>query len=375
MSNFDVSKEWAILVPPNIPEVKKAAGDLSRYIGLLASLIKSRYVKPVSASGVVPAIVATIAATIADASSEAPPGPVIVLDSDGGDPGRNGFSWRARPERVEIYGESGRGLCNGIYSFLSAMGISWPVPGEEEFPRPEAKDPQCFPLVVDSMNEPSRYEGTDPAAAPWRRFVPAGKKTVKNILKRSEAFIAWAARRRYDAVVFPLTVFGSDLGGGKLKQFKQAAGEYGIAIEAGGRDLSALVPRGYYFFHRDIFRMEEGARKKAYHFCPTNPATIRVIEKEGGKLFRSAGDIRVFHLWPDRGAETVWCSCPSCRAFSPSEQNRIGVNSAADVLAAVNPRASVTYFEKSGEGGNIPLRKNLFRMEKLPEEKECYGKG
>jgi len=367
MSNFDVSKEWVILVPPDVPDVKKAAGDLSRCIGLLANLGKNRYGKP-------PAALA--APVIADASGTATAGPVIVLNSEGAGPERNGFSWRARSERVEIYGESGRGLCNGIYSFLSALGVSWPAPGEEELPLPVAKDPQCFPLVNDGVNEPSKYEGCegDPAAVPWRRFVPAGKKTVKNILKRSEAFIAWAARRRYDAVVFPLAVFISELSGGKLKQFRQAAGEYGITLEAGGRDLSALVPRSYYFLHKDIFRMEEGVRKRANHFCPTNPATIRVIGKEGGKLFRAAAEVKVFHLWPDKGAETVWCSCPSCRAFTPSEQNRIGVNSAADVLAAVNPGASVTYYEKSGEGGNIPLRKNLFRMEKLPEEKECFGK-
>ena len=116
--------------------------------------------------------------------------------------------------------------------------------------------------------------------------------------------------------------------------------------------------------------MEEGRRAKVYHFCPTNPASIRLIAREGLKLFRAAGEIKVFHLWPDKGAESVWCSCPSCRAFTPPEQNRIGVNAAADALATLNPHASVTFFEKPGEGGNIPLRKNLFGMEKLPEEKE-----
>jgi len=365
---FDISRKWAILVPPDVPCVKKAAADLSRYIDLLANsnADNTPVRRPVPGQAITPGN----ATVIVDASVMAQSGAEIILNSEGGGPERNGFSWRAGSERVEIFGESGRGLCNGIYSFLAALGISWPAPGEEKLPSRGITDPRYFPLANDRVNEPSRYYSSDPAAAPWRRYVPSGKKTVREILKRSEVFIAWAARRRYDAVVFPLAVFGSEITGRKIKQFRHAAGEYGIALEAGGRDLSTLVPRRYYFFHKDFFRMEQGKRIKANHFCPTNPGTMRIIEKEGGKLFRSAHDIRVFHLWPDRGAEDVWCSCPSCRAFSPSEQYRIGVNSAADIMSLVNPGASITYVEKPGEGGNIPLRKNLVRIEKLPDEKE-----
>ena len=353
VANFDASKEWIILFPPDVPEVKKAAGDLVRYIGLLA-------LKP-------PALV--------DASGQAPPetAPIIVLNNGGSGPQRNGFSWRAGPDRVEIYGESGRGLCNGIYSFLACLGISWPAPGQEKLPLPEgapgaSEARRVFSLSNNGVHEPSRYEGEDPAAAPWRRFVPAGKKMIKRALRKSEAFAAWAARQRYDALIFPLAAFACGSTGRKLKELKKFAGEYGIALEAGGWDLSSLVPRGFFFFHRDFFRMEEGRREKAHHFCPTNPGTIRLIGKKGGKLFRAAREVRVFHLWPDKGAEAAWCSCPSCRAFTPAEQNRIAVNAAADVLAALNPNASMTYFEKSGEWGSIPLRKNLFRVEKLPSE-------
>ena len=362
MANFDASKEWIVLFPPEVPEAKKAAGDLIRYIGLLAAK------EPV----------------MMDALGPAPPqtAPVIVLNSGGSGPERNGFYWRAGDERVEICGESGRGLCNGIYSFLSALGISWPAPGQEKLPSAPSQtaNSRLFPLSIavtggstaapGSVFEPSRYEGSDPAGAPWRRFVPAGKKEVKSILKKSEAFAAWAARKRYDALIFPLTAFASASTGRKLKELRKFAGDYGIALEAGGRELSLLVPRKYFFVHRDFFRMEEGKRKKAHHFCPTNPGAIRLIGREVERLFGAAGETKVFHLWPDKGAERVWCSCPTCRAFSPPEQNRIGVNAATDALAALNPGASVTFFENSGDGDNIPLRNNIYRMEKLPEEKE-----
>jgi len=364
MANFDVSKGWVILFPPDIPEAIKAAKDLSRYLGLLAG------------SGEVPGDTGGHAPkqpALLNASGPAPAEtvPVIVLSSEGSGPEQNGFCWRAGPDRVEICGESGRGLCNGIYSFLAALGISWHAPGQEKLPSAAVKDSHSFPLSNDSACEPSGYQGGSPAAAPWRRFIPAGKETLRKILKRGEIFTAWAARHRYDALILPITAFS----GGterRLEELKKFAGEYDIAIEAGGRDLSALVPRKCFFFHRDFFRMEEGRRVKLHHFCPTNPGTIRLIGAEGKKWFRAAGDIKVFHLWPDKGAETVWCSCPSCRAFTPVEQNRIGVNSAADALAGLNPGAFITYFEKAGETGNIPLRRNLFRLEKLPGEKEFH---
>jgi hypothetical protein len=350
-----------------VPEIKKAAEDLSRYIGLLARLNEGAALK---------------APALLDAHSPLPADIVhtIVLNSEGAGPQRNGFSWRAGSERIEIFGESARGLCNGIYSFLAALGIGWPDPGQEILPSPQVANLRVFTLsngagVDEGVFEPSNYKGTDLAAAPWRRFVAAGAKEVKAILKNSEVFVAWAARRRYDAIIFPLATFASRSAAKKLNELREIAAGYGIAVEAGGRDLSSLLPRSSFFLHRDFFRMEGGQRKSDHHFCPTNPATIAAVKKTTEKLFRAAGDVRVFHLWPDRGANTTWCSCPTCRAFTAAEQNRIAVNVAADVLAELNAEersgdTRITFFEKPGDGGNIVLRENLFRLERLPDERE-----
>ena len=369
MSVFDASREWVILLSPDAVFAKKAAEDLSRYIGLLACYNGDRPPNNRDRPPKQPAIL--------DAHASAPSKAVIVLSSENNAPERNGFSWRAETERVEIFGESDRGLCNGIYSFLAALGISWPAPGQESLPSRETGDikglsPEGlsleFPLTITKAHEPSRQKKGDPGVAQLRRFIPDGRKAINSILKNAEAFAAWAARKRYDALVFPLAAFASGTAGHKLKQLEQFAGEYGISLEAGGRDLSSLVPRAYYLFHKDFFRMEEGKRKKEHHFCPTNPGTIRIIKTEGEKFFQAAVEIKVFHLWPDKGAEATWCSCPTCRAFTPSEQNRIAVNASADVLSAVNPGAVITYYEKPEEGGSIPMRKNLLKMERLPDE-------
>jgi hypothetical protein len=360
--SFDVKKKWAIVAPSDLPHAKKSVEDLSRYLFRLTGVPKTQAEE---------SQVMEPHAKIYQPSDPPPSGPVILLDCGGGSPERNGFEWRAGNERVEIHGESGRGLCNGIYSFLAALGLSWPGPGNEKLPEIK-ENPQGLPLAQGSVCEPSRFDGKSPAAAPLRRLVLAEKKAMKTALKNGEAFAAWAARNRYDAFIFPLAAFASGGTRRKLAQLKHFALEYGIAIEAGGWAFSSLVPRKYFFLHRDFFRMEEGKRTPVHHFCPTSPGAIQVIGKEGKKLFKAAGT-EVLHVWSDKGAETVWCFCPACRAFTPQEQNRIGVNAAADALTAIDAGASISYFEKPGETNNIPLRKNVYKNERLPEERNFSG--
>ena len=341
---IDFLKEWIIITPPDVPQAKKAAEDLSRCMGILAALNSGSQKPPETVNALDPLPFETVS--------------FIVLNCEEPDSLKNGFAWRARPERVEIFGDSGRGLCNGIYSFIDAMGISWPEPGQEKLPRAGAG------LSCDSASESSNSD-EEAQVVLYRRFVPSGKKELGVMLKDCEAFAAWAGRNRYDALVIPLEAFVSE--GQKLKQLEKSAGEYGIALEAGGHELSSLVPRKAFFLHKDYFRMEDGKREKDHHFCPTSPGAIRLIGEEAEKLFRAADGIKVFHLWPDKGAETAWCACPTCRAFTTQEQNRMGVNAAADVLAAINPDALITFYEKPGEDGKIPMRKNTFKIEKPPE--------
>lgn len=342
---FDVSKDWVILVPPGIPAAQKAAGDLSRCIGALRKKAGLKCDQP----------------ALAGASGAAPPETeaVIVLSAETNGPEKNGFIWRSGEWRVEIYGESARGLCNGIYDFLAALGIQWPAPDREILPDAGRAE---LPLEPSGVYQPSRFEGGGCEKAPWRRFLVHEKNAALGSKKKREALAAWAARNKYDVLVFPLKLVCR-----RSAALVQLAGEYALIAEAGGRELSVLVPRGLFFFHKELFRMEEGKRRKKVNFCPTNPDSLRVIRAEGGKIFRAAGGIKVFHLWPDRDDENAWCACPTCRAFTPAEQYRIAVNAAADILAETNPGAKISIHEKEGEGGGIPLRPNLFRMEELPE--------
>ncbi|GHV52395.1 hypothetical protein AGMMS49579_09570 [Spirochaetia bacterium] len=366
MAFFDVSRDWVILAP-GTPVARTAAAELSHYIALLHKQAGLGEKAPV----------------IEDAESAAPEDsvPVIILNDNAGSRDRSGFTWRLGQDRLEIYGDSDRGLCNGVFDFLAALGIRWPeqnaasVPLEELPPPPTTGAPKL--RLSDAGSYPIKnsqaYIPSDAAPENRRRRIVQGTMKPQNL----DALIKWAARNRIDALVFSLrekALREKFLKKSRHHRGFEAAEKYALAIEWGGWDLSLLVPRRYFFFHRELFRMDSGKRIKQYNFCPTNHETINMLKKQAVAIFRRADaapedETRVYHLWPDRGEERTWCSCPACRAFSPEEQNRIAINAAADALAEIDPHARLSWYEESGDSpeSEIPLRKNLFRLEELPE--------
>jgi hypothetical protein len=143
----------------------------------------------------------------------------------------------------------------------------------------------------------------------------------------------------------------------------EKAAHYKFDVEIGGWILSDLVPRKYFFLHKEIFRMESGKRKRKIHFCTTNPDTINLIKKEAGKLFNRFPEVSFFHLWFDKNKNDTWCNCPSCRAFSFAELNLIAVNAAADVLSVINPGAMISYIEIIDEDKTVQPRENMFAID------------
>jgi hypothetical protein len=286
---------------------------------------------------------------------------------------RNGYTWRAGRSRVEIYGDSRRGLCNGIYSFLSSLGFSWPGIGGELLPDPpEAAGPKsagtgrAFPLKDRGVRVQS-----NPAPEGRRRLIiPPGTPG-----REIPALGRWAARNRVDALVFSLRdkrFRGARKAGGPAMDLEK---NWGLIVERGGWDLSFLVPRRLFFFKRELFRMEGGKRSWDHHFCPTNPQTIALLRRRIGLFLEQGGGTeidaprRIYHFWPDRGAEHLWCACPACRAFVPREQIRLAVNALAAAIEERDPRARISCRgeeesppEKLPGGSEITLRPNVFSL-------------
>ncbi|MDR1373518.1 MAG: hypothetical protein LBJ24_00955 [Treponema sp.] len=343
---FDVAKDWVILTPLRIPAGKKAGEEIAHYIEALRKQ-----------AGLVQKV------PVQDAEEPAPADtvPVILLNAEDG--GGGGFSWRVSYERLEIYGKSPRGLCNGTFDFLNTLGIFWPEPHRERLPPLVRAHPYGYDLRITRAAMPS----SNADKIRRRRMLFSG-----TAMKNGAPWLIWAARNKIDGVIFPIEEESSFFAGHSAVRRREAmvqiAEQYGLIVEIGGWDLSRLVPRRLFTSNREMFRMDSGSWKRDHHFCATNPKTIGVLRKEMKRLLSAHPKTDVFHLWPDRGYEKIWCSCPSCRAFTPEEQNRIAVNAAADVLTEMRPGAAVSFFEDTDEEGDILPRKNMFMLPKLPEE-------
>ncbi len=199
-----------------------------------------------------------------------------------------------------------------------------------------------------------------------------GRKTLRRLVldsglggKDGEAWLRWAGRNRLDAVVIPFDLDDSTIEALSDRVLRRrarivaAARRYGLSVEEGGRCLSRIVPRRLFFRHRELFRMRDGRRIADFNFCPTNPETIRTLKEQARKRFRDRQDVEVFHLWPDRAADGGWCSCPSCRAFSPAEQALIAVNAVADVLSEARLEARLSYISDPYDSLAVRPRANL----------------
>ncbi|GHU25893.1 hypothetical protein FACS1894172_03580 [Spirochaetia bacterium] len=343
MNDFNAFKPWVILAASDNPAALKMAKELSQDIDLLRRQEGGSSVR---------------APDILSTSKNAPKDSIIVLNSRTDVYERNGFSWRLGPEQIEVYGDSDRGLCNGVFDFLCALGFQWPAPGEQIVPKPLPGERGLYKLKVPS------------------NFCPSGTLSQKRLIfNRHDSWamqalsLRWAARNKIDTVVFSLH--------NAHKQPKSPLGhlstEYAFTVERGGWDMSLLLPRWHFFFNHSMFRMDSGVRDWKHNFCPTDPYTLRIIQKEAEKIFRLFPETKVYHLWPDRGFEQQWCSCPTCRAFTVAEQNRIACNAAADVLLRVNPEAKISFYEHSAEETSIKVRPNLFKISIIPGETGAEG--
>ena len=195
-----------------------------------------------------------------------------------------------------------------------------------------------------------------------RKRLFIGKKTGS---KEREKLIILAAANECNTLVFSLDDrFFKSRKSGISKLIKH----YDLNIEAGGHDLSLLLPRRLFFFHRDLFRMMQGKRKIDRHFCPTNPKTISIISERAkiliARTVQKTTALRIFHLLPDSGYENTWCACPACRAFRPAEQYLIAVNTTADILAKIDPDARLFYTDFDTAPSDAPrlaVRTNVYK--------------
>jgi hypothetical protein len=182
--------------------------------------------------------------------------------------------------------------------------------------------------------------------------------------KEREKLIKLAVENECNTLVFSLN---DNIFKNRNPKYVKLIERYALNVEAGGCNLPLLLPKRLFLFHPDLFRMEQGRRKPWHHFCPTNPKTTAIISKQVRKLFTRALQVvtspAIFHLFPEKGYEEIWCACPACRAFKPPEQYLIVVNTAADELAKMAIDAKIAYIDYDTAPDDSPrltARKNAF---------------
>ena len=322
---LDVSKNWVISAAKSC-----AAASVKDLAAVIAALRR----KAGCAGG---------APECFDAESGAPADAAeIIVNCDLGSR-KNSFAWRAGAERIEIYGHSLRSLDNAIFDFIAALGVHLDGAQGLTLPQPVA-------AAVYALQKKSEHTHHD--AAQKTLCI----KQIHNYIE-TRTLILWAAHHSIDEIILSLQPRCSEK---EQKMLEKLCAEYHLEIARGGHELALLVPRKLFLLHRDLFRMDEGRRKKDYNFCASNHKTQAVIKQHATRWFNKYYGTKKYYFLPEGGFEQdSWCSCPACRAFSFEEQNMMAINSAADALATIDTEAYIYYARQDTETDTVlQTRKN-----------------
>lgn len=301
---FDVSKNWVILATPACRV--QAARDLAKMISKLRESAGFARTAPV----------------IIDSENAAPEGAAeIILNCDEGSQ-KNSFAWRTAEERIEIYGHSLRSLDNAIFDFLQAItkhcgkGV-FSLAKKSAHNHHDDKRQQIF------IQQDMKYKDAKNAV------IAAGRSV---------------GRAKINEIVLSLS---PKFSANEESELLRAAADYHLEVSRGGdelsRELSLLVPRKLFLFHRSLFRMEDGRRKKDGIFCASNDKTLEVIKKNAVIYFEKYKNKTKRYYFFTAASSAQWCACPACRAFTFEEQKLMALSAAAAVLAKIDPAAKICY--------------------------------
>jgi hypothetical protein len=141
----------------------------------------------------------------------------------------DGFRRRVEPERIELHGDSRRGLLFGVYRTLEDLGLRWEWPGKEPG---QARGAQLEEVLEDAP------------ALPGRCLV-LGERAA---LEDAESWIVWAARNRLNTLFVHVSTEPDPVGSAPEAEWRERRGralelarERGMTIEHGGHLLPELL--------------------------------------------------------------------------------------------------------------------------------------
>jgi len=339
-----------IRVPPDASApVRFAAQELQRYVQAISG--------------------ARLACVGEDGDDPTGPDAAVVLrvsrDASGNLPTDPGLSYRADDTfRVStcgrdlvLTGHSDRAVLYAVYWLLEQLGVRFVEPGDEYVPQCETleidghehHESPAFPvrsMCVDlgqlcyRLND--RLEGTDfTHVAFWTRAYadkvpPELRAAARRELLRQ---IDWMGKHRLNGFL-PAHFVGWEADAAEVVA---AMDQRGIMLEAVGHGLPALLPRDLFDMRPELFRMQDGQRRRDGNFCTSHPDTLRTLADNALALVRLHPTIRVLQLWADDVTGGSWCECERCRDLSAYEQAMRAINAVADAVADQRPDVLVSF--------------------------------
>lgn len=263
------------LVIPRAPKriEEKAASDLRRHLALICGADFAVITEDEFAAGSGPFL--SIGATELLARS-ACRWKAADLDTEG-------YAVEVVNANVYLYGGSGRGLLNGVYSVLEEdLGCRW--------------------YGTDSVDTPS-VSRLSVSLTP-RKYVPVLELRDPYILKMHDP--TWSLRNKTNSphARIPLAWGGS------------------IRYHHMGHTYAAYFPTAEYFAEHPEYYALVGGKRQPSQLCHTNEDVIRLSIEKTCQIFRDHPEVTITAIGPNDGRG--FCDCDACRKLDDENGGRSG---------------------------------------------------
>lgn len=122
------------------------------------------------------------------------------------------------------------------------------------------------------------------------------------------------------------------------------ARERGLEVEYEFHAFGYLLPRKLFDTHPEYFRMnKQGERTPSLNFCPSSKEALDIVADNALTLAKSLyGSAHRYFFWSDDARGGV-CSCPKCKALTPSDQQLTVLRAIIRKLREEIPDAMLAY--------------------------------
>lgn len=205
-------------------------------------------------------------------------------------PAGEGCRIASRGRDVFIAGSTRKGVLNGVYRYLEALGMRWTDPHHEQARWPSRVTPN--PRGLDLAEAPDfavrGYYGANGGSAP-------------------ERVLLWMARNRMNF-------------GGPGLECPALAAKLGIMVVDGGHVFERMTPdrmldgKRLADAHPDWFAMRRCARTPSRgHLCLSNRHAFEcLLDDVEEEILQKAAHLDAYRVWPPDDWKP-WCECESCR--------------------------------------------------------------